>query len=228
MAKERKRAAIFHRIFLSHLLVLLLSFIAALILIDYMFADGIRHFLLRSPLILIPALLAMIGLAGLLALWTAGAIALPLDAISEVMHGDVSEAELAELRARIRVEEHDALLASLAAQMRRLSARCRHRPLLLTVDALLNVHDMDVDTSARLGLAHDARGGTLRVLFAESDAARSCAEWLRERQGAGEMRFALRGAGDRRIEASWLAMRHGNMERFTLVGFDVHRGAVDQ
>ncbi len=227
MAKERKRAAIFHRIFLSHLLVLLLSFIAALILIDYMFADGIRHFLLRSPLILIPALLAMIGLAGLLALWTAGAIALPLDAISDVLHGDVGEAEVADLRARIRVEEHDALVVSLAAQIQRLSTRCRHRPLVLTVDALLNLHDVDVDTSARLGLPPGG-GVNLRSLLDAPGSARSCAEWLRERRGTGEMRFALRGVGDRRIDATWLAMEHRDGRHFTLVGFDLHRGAVDQ
>jgi hypothetical protein len=42
------------------------------------------------------------------------------------------------------------------------------------------------------------------------------------------MRFALRGVGDRRIDATWLAMEHRDGRHFTLVGFDLHRGAVDQ
>ncbi len=78
MNKKRELPSIFLRVFLSHLLLLLLTMLAGLLVFNYVFAPGIRLFVDRNPLVLIPVTLALFGAAGLLSLWTAGAVSVPL------------------------------------------------------------------------------------------------------------------------------------------------------
>ena len=148
MPARRPLPNLFHRVFLSHLLVLLLSFVVALVLLDYLFVDGISHFLLRSPVILVPVLLAMIGVVGLLAIWTAGAAAAPLErAVDALQEHDSAEA-LGRLLPRARIDE---IAAVIEAMQRRLGRTPASRPLYLRLDRHGNVRGCDVDTAARLG-----------------------------------------------------------------------------
>jgi hypothetical protein len=78
MNKKRELPSIFLRVFLSHLLLLFLTVLAGLLVFNYVFAPGIRLFVDRNPLVLIPVTLALLGTAGLLSLWTAGAVSVPL------------------------------------------------------------------------------------------------------------------------------------------------------
>ena len=79
----KDRPTIFLRVFLSHLLLLLVSFITVAALYSYLFAPGVKLFLARSPMLILPAILGLIGIAGMLALWTSAAIAIPLDELAD-------------------------------------------------------------------------------------------------------------------------------------------------
>jgi|GEM_PF-1431891 len=151
-SQQRSKPAIFHRLFLSHLLLLMFCFAAALILVDYLFATGVRVFLLHSTLILIPAVLALIGIAGLLALWTSGPIALPLEQITNALHGNEFKEQYDDLHRTAGCEEINTLLGSMNAHLSRTEQKQSQRPLLLVIDNLLNIHQCDIDTAARLGV----------------------------------------------------------------------------
>lgn len=146
--ESRRFPNLFHRVFLSHLFVLVLAFATALVLIDYLFVDGITHFLSRSPIILVPVVLAMIGIVGLLALWTAGAAALPLDRAVDALREHDPAAALARLLPDARIDEVATLVDAMQRRLRREPAR---RPFFLRIDRHGNVLDCDVDTAARLG-----------------------------------------------------------------------------
>ncbi len=147
----RALPALFHRVFLSHLIVILLCFTAGLILVDYLFADGLIYYRIRSPLIVIPALLGLIGLSGLLALWTSGSIAVPLQRLSEALKQDAAASELLALRGRMGTEEGAQLAEEAAGILTRSELRRDSRPYTLVVDSHLNIITVDVDTAARLG-----------------------------------------------------------------------------
>lgn len=83
----KERPSIFLRVFLSHLILLLLTFITVGLLYTYLFAPGVKMFLQHSPSLILPALLGLIGLAGMLSLWTAAAISLPLEDLTEQLQG---------------------------------------------------------------------------------------------------------------------------------------------
>lgn len=152
MADKRRLPNLFHRIFLSHLLVVLLCFVVAVVTLDYLFVDGVSHFILRSPLILIPVMLAMIGVVGLLALWTAGSAAFPIDRTIEALQKHDATAALARILPEARIEEVAVLIEAVHHQLSREPAR---RPLFLRLDRHGNVRDCDVDTAARLGRVPD-------------------------------------------------------------------------
>ncbi len=82
----RPLAGMFLRIVLSHLLVVLLCLIAGGLTFDYLFGSGVRYFLVHDPIFLVPVMLVLIGLAGLLAVWTTAAMARPLENVTEALH----------------------------------------------------------------------------------------------------------------------------------------------
>ena len=164
MHEARRLPVLFHRIFLSHLIVLLICFVSALILLDYLFVDGISHFLAHSTIILVPVLLALIGLVGLLALWTAGTAAIPLERATDALHAlDASEA-LERVLPGAHVEEVSRLLDAMRSRLGRGAAL---RPLFLRFDRHWNIADCDIDTAARLGFTPDElRRLNLRAVLA--------------------------------------------------------------
>ncbi|MBE0644080.1 MAG: hypothetical protein IH600_08370 [Bacteroidetes bacterium] len=151
MREARSHPALFHRVFLSHLIVVLLCFTAAVILIDYLFAEGVTLFLLRSPIILVPALLALIGIVGLLALWTAGSTAVPLDRASSLLSQRDAAERLLELMPSAGTEEVARMINSVQHRLAQEESRVPQRPLFLRIDGYLNVRDCDIDTAARFG-----------------------------------------------------------------------------
>lgn len=178
--------ALFHRVFLSHLLVLAISFVAALILFDYLFVEGIAHFLVHSPIILIPVLLALIGLVGLLALWTAGAVAMPLERAVDAINAFDATAALERLVPETRVEE---VARMVAAVRHKLGDEAPRRPFYLRLDALGNIRDGDIDTAARLGMTPDVlRRCNLRALLATPAQATVLREALHARAADGDTR----------------------------------------
>lgn len=216
MHTPRRLPALFHRVFLSHLVVLAVSFLSALILVDYLFVDGITHFLVHSPIILIPVLLALIGLVGLLALWTSAAVALPLDRTVNAISAIDADAALAQLLPDARVEEVARVVAALR---RKLGYDAALRPLYLRLDCHGNVRDGDIDTAARLGVTPaELRRGNLRAFLATPVHVHALGEAVRELCGnpapsspttdaAREMLLHFRGAAGRILPARCLLYR---------------------
>ncbi len=99
-----QRPSIFLRLFLSHLLMLLFSFGVGLFVFDALFAPGLRPFLQRSPSILIPAVLALIGVAGLLAVWTATSLTHPLERLVNSIGDEDAATELEDIAASAPLE----------------------------------------------------------------------------------------------------------------------------
>ncbi len=221
MREARSHPALFHRVFLSHLLVVLLCFTAAVILIDYLFAEGVTLFLLRSPIILVPALLALIGIVGLLALWTAGSSAVPLDKASSLLSQYDASDRLLEILPDAGTEEVARMISATQQRLRREETRVPQRPLFLRIDAHLNVIDCDIDTAARLGFTPDElRRRNLRSCFASEDAAAALINAVAElRGGLDAARFSLRfsGAAGRMLHASCTAYLLPDLQ-FLLIG----------
>lgn len=194
MHESRRHPALFHRIFLSHLIVLLICFLSALILLDYLFVDGISHFLAHSTIILVPVLLALIGLVGLLALWTAGAAALPLERAADALHSVDPAGALERVIPDARVDEVSRLLEAMRARFGRGTAL---RPLYLRLDRHWNIADCDIDTAARLGFTPDElRRRNLRaVLAVPADFPLLHAAAEKQRDNASSEAVTLRFAG---------------------------------
>ena len=83
MKRHSSRPTIFLRLFLSHLLLLLLCFAAGLGVFDFIFAPGVSLFMERTAAILLPVLLALIGVAGLLALWASAGITISVEKMTD-------------------------------------------------------------------------------------------------------------------------------------------------
>jgi hypothetical protein len=198
MHQPRRLPVLFHRIFLSHLIVLLICFVSALILLDYLFVDGISHFLAHSTIILVPVLLALIGLVGLLALWTAGAAAIPLERATDALHSlDATEA-LERVLPGARIDEVSRLLVAIRA---RLDRGTIFRPLFLRLDRHWNVADCDIDTAARLGFTpEELRRRNLRALLAvpaDFNLLRLAAEKVQENAASEAVPLRFVGAAGR-------------------------------
>ncbi len=229
MRDARSYPALFHRIFLSHLLVVLLCFVAAVILVDYMFAEGIALFLLRSPIILVPALLALIGIVGLLALWTAGSVAIPLDRAASLLRERKASERLGEILPKAGTEEVARLLLSMRQRLERDAAGPLPRPLVLRIDAHLNVHGCDIDTAARLGYTPDElRHLNLRSLLTDEATACRILSAMAGRDGGGgddtgtsgstvPIICAFRGAAERILHATCL-LHPLPAEQYLLIG----------
>jgi hypothetical protein len=221
MRDVRSHPAVFHRVFLSHLLVVLLCFAAAVILVDYMFAEGIALFLLRSPIILIPALLALIGIVGLLALWTAGSVAIPLDRAASLLREHEASERLGEILPKAGTEEVARLLINMQQRLARDTAGCLPRPLVLRIDAHLNVHGCDIDTAARLGYTPDElRRLNLRDLLADTAGwrtVRSTIGALHAEDTGAPVSCDFRAAAGRTIHASCMLHTLPD-EQYLLIG----------
>jgi hypothetical protein len=222
MTKTTKHTAptVFHRVFLSHLIVVLLCFIAAVWLLHYLYGDGLRYFRIHSPLVILPVTLGLIGLAGLLALWTAGAIVLPLERFSDALRGGVGSDDLQRLADRAGVDESaDAMLA--AASFVERVARGDSRPYTLVVDGMLNIVGADIDTAARFGMTpSDILRRHLRDLLAAHENVAEVSAWIRS---AGDTlterrRISMHAAAGRIMNAQWavLALSTG---QFVLTGY---------
>ena len=83
-----KKPTIFLRLYLSHLLMLAAIFLSGVLLIDYLFQDGIKYYLSKQPIIILPVVLGLIGIAGILAAWTAQGIAEPFSRIARALDSD--------------------------------------------------------------------------------------------------------------------------------------------
>lgn len=156
MKQRSRHPALFHRVFLSHLLILLLCLAAGIILIDYLFIDGVQLYLQRDPIILIPALLALIGIVGLLALWTAGSVATPSDRLVKALGNRADSEALDALLRQAGTEEIEDIITAVHEHLVRSERSAAARPWLWIVDEHLNILWTDIDTAARLGDTSDA------------------------------------------------------------------------
>lgn len=83
-----RKPSLFLRLFLSHLILLAIAFVAVVFVFEYLFEPGIKYFLMHKPLIVLPVMLALIGFAGVLAAWSAGVVADPMESITEALDSD--------------------------------------------------------------------------------------------------------------------------------------------
>ncbi|MCZ7555089.1 MAG: PAS domain-containing protein [Bacteroidia bacterium] len=226
-APRRKAPALFHRVFLSHLLVLLLCFIAGLVLLDYLFADGLRLYRVRSPLILLPAVLGLIGLAGLLALWSSGVVALALQRLSRALDRDSNEAELQTLAQEMHCEEAAEVADAAAEQLLRAARRLDARPLILVIDAHLNILSADIDTAALLAaLPSELKRRNLRGYLIEAADREFLLETLQRSGNAISMqprRMPVIAAGGGTLNPLWHLHPLGE-GRYVFIGTDIRRG----
>jgi len=155
MKQRSRHPALFHRVFLSHLLILLLCLGSGVILVDYLFVDGVKLFLQRDPIILIPALLALIGIVGLLALWTAGSVATPSERLVRALEIRADSEALEALLRNAGTEEIEDIIAAVRERLERSEHSAASRPWLWLVDDHLNIQWTDIDTAARLGSTPD-------------------------------------------------------------------------
>jgi len=109
----RTKPALFFRVFLAQLILILLCFVSGIVLVHYLFAPGISMFLMRNPVILFPVLLGLIGIGGLLSLWTAAVVTEPIERILEALKEEHPEEELGKIHRLPGVEETDDLLLGL-------------------------------------------------------------------------------------------------------------------
>lgn len=151
LMSDTKHPSLFHRVFFSHLVIVLLCFVLALVLIDYLFVGGIHHYLLHTPLILIPVMLGMIGIAGLLALWTAGSVSFPLAHVQEALGDPHPDMALKKLQPKAGTEEIAHLIDALMRRLKKGQSTHPLRPFVFRLDHYFNILDTDVDTAARLG-----------------------------------------------------------------------------
>jgi hypothetical protein len=226
-APRRKAPALFHRVFLSHLLVLLMCCIAALVLLDYVFADGLRLYRVRSPLILLPAVLGLIGLAGLLALWSSGAVALALQRLARALDTDSGETALKALAEEMHCEEAAEVVDAAAEQLLRATRRLDARPLTLLIDAHLNILSADIDTAARLAaLPGELTRRNLRGYFIEAADRVFLLETLQRTGSAISMqprRMPVIAAGGGTLNPLWHLHPLGE-GRYVFTGTDIRRG----
>lgn len=227
MKHERTHPALFHRVFLSHLLTVLVCFVAAIILIDYLFVANTHLYLLRNPIILIPALMAIVGISGLLALWSAGGGAVPLGRLTELFNQRAAADEFLRLRDEAGIEENAELIDAIHAYLKR-QAGAAPRPLTFTLDERLNILHTDADTAARLGYtAADLQRRNMRVLLESAEdraMLQDVMQLARRAQSPDIFTLRLRAVGDRVMTVEGLMFLVDGGDTFLFVGWEVRRG----
>lgn len=234
MKRQRRHPALFHRVFLSHLITVLFCFGGTLILIDYLFIDGAHLYLRRNPIIVIPALLAIIGVAGLLALWSSGAAAVALGRLHELLDERADADAFRRFREEAGVEEAEDIAQGIHDFLKR-GPGADLRPLTMILDEHLNVHRGDEDTAARLGFsADDLQRQNLRSLLPFTDDKVSLLAHLRlitsENAGAadkasGIVTLHFHAAAERVMTADCRVFALAESGLFLIVGWEVRRGA---
>jgi hypothetical protein len=223
-ASRREYPPLFHRIFLGHLLMVLLCFVIAVVLLDYLFVEGLALYMQRTPLILIPVALALIGLAGLSALWTAGSAALPLDRITRLLDGDASPDALLAEHDRVRTEENANLLTALHGRLTRQANSGRARPLYMQIDSHLNIIATDAETAALLGaVPEEMTAGNLRSYLHEDSDVTPLLGALGDPPATRELEMRFRAAGARTLRARAVLHPLG-MNRWLLLSNDLRKG----
>ncbi len=219
----REHPPLFHRVFLSHLLLVLLCFVIAIVLLEYLFVEGLALYMQRTPLILIPVSLALIGIAGLTALWTAGSAALPLDRITRLLDRDASPEALLAEHEHARTEENADLLNALHGRLKRLERNERSRPLYMQLDMHLNIIDTDVETAARLGVIPEemARGNLRQYLHEDTDIA-VLLRALADASATQELDAFFKAAASRVLRVR-VILRPLGQGRWLLLGNDARR-----
>ncbi|MCB2203814.1 hypothetical protein KQI65_03630 [bacterium] len=221
----KKHPPLFHRVLLAQLFLLLLSFVTVVVLLDYLFVEGLSLYIQRSPIILVPVVLALIGFAGLGALWASGSSSVPLDRITSLLDRDTdAESVLAELE-DARTEENAALVKALHGHLKRNAHRYRARPFYFQIDAHLNIHATDADTAARLGSVPGeiSRQNLLDVLSADTEDAATLRAALHAAEEPGEIDLHFIGPANRPIIARAQLHRLPG-DRWLLLGNDIRRG----
>lgn len=112
----------FLRVVLSHLVVVLLCLVAGALTFDALFGTGVRYFLVRDPILLVPVMLILMGLAGLLAVHTTAGMSRPLESMTDALGDDDPAARLAELADVRHTAESLQLLGGLRAALARVPA----------------------------------------------------------------------------------------------------------
>jgi PAS domain S-box-containing protein len=186
----RPLAGMFLRVLLSHLVVVLLCLVAGALTFDYLFGTGVRYFLVHDPVFLVPVMLVLIGLAGLLAVWTTAGMSLPIENMTEALAAPDSTARLEELsRARHTAESRqllDALRDTLARAPRQTlpaATPVSHADPLVELDAsgtILSVSPAAADLAGASPLS--LVGRSFAEVFAPDepdDVAAAFATWMR-------------------------------------------------
>lgn len=112
----------FLRVMLSHLVVVLLCLMAGAATFDALFGTGVRYFLVRDPILLVPVMLILMGVAGLLAVWTTAGMSRPLESMTDALDDDDPVARLAALSEARHTAESRQLLDGMRAALARVHA----------------------------------------------------------------------------------------------------------
>ena len=233
MKRPRGHPALFHRAFLGHLITVLFCFAVALILIDYLFIDGAHLYLRRNPIIVIPAMLAIIGVAGLLALWSSSAAAIALGGLRTLLDERAGADAFGRFREQAAVEEVEDLAQGIQDVLKR-GPVTDLRPLTLLIDEHLNVHRVDEDTAARMGFsADDFQRQNLRALLPFTDDKISLLAHLRLMEPgltvsgsrpAGTVTLHFHAAAERVMTADCRMFALRDTGLYLIVGWEVRRG----
>lgn len=76
---QKKLPTIFERLLLSHLLLLFVILLLGVWLYVYFFGGSLRYLHTRDPIVLVPFALGIIGVAGLISVWAARSIVVPIE-----------------------------------------------------------------------------------------------------------------------------------------------------
>lgn len=158
---SHREPTIFHRVYLAVLVTTALCCAAAAGLYAFLFADGVEMFLLHPPVLIIPVVLALLGIGGIVALRTAAPIALPLVRLARLLAQRAPRHTMAVVRPG--TEETAEVLEALE------ELDARSDLLLLRVDRHLNILAMNDVARARLIPPDGGAALSLRSLLDPDD-----------------------------------------------------------
>lgn len=148
--KRSAAPSIFLRLFLSHLTLVLICFACAVGVFVYLFPSTAQPILAHSPLLIIPVVLAVIGIAGLLTTWTASAISASLGAVERALTGDDPLTELHALTREAGTKEAAELVTSLRTAFSAFHGKAARIASRRFQDTVRHILIVDVDPGARI------------------------------------------------------------------------------